>query len=399
MTTPLPSASLPSQRFALFLGSLSALVPLAIDMYLPCFDAIAADLAVSPQRVALSLSTFFVGMFAGQIFWGPVSDRYGRRRPLFVGLVTYALASIACACARDAYALIALRLVQSFGGCAAMVLSRAMVRDWYVGKRAAQAASMVMLSQGVAPMLGPSIGAAIASAFGWRAVFLAMAAMGSVLLLLCAWRLPETVRRRAQRLSVRSAARGYRLVLTDRTFLRYALTGSVASAGMFAYITRSPELFLDLLHVSAATYGWCFAAGAIGIMVAGQIARVFIARRGIDGTIRLALRCQLGAVLMVCAGSFAGLRPAILLPGLSLYLSSLGLLWPNISAGALANHPGRAATGAATHGALQWGCACLVSAAAGLLPHGSAVPMAALMLVAHLGGAACYVGLGPAAKA
>lgn len=381
----------PSHSLALLLGALSALVPLAVDMYLPCFDSMAATFAVTNAQVALSLSSFFVGMFIGQLFWGPISDKFGRKTPLLLGLFGYIVASVGCGLAPNLAWLIPLRCAQAFGGCAGMVLSRAMVRDCFRKERAVHMLSLLMLVQGLAPMVGPTLGGLVQSTLGWRGVFAILSLAGVVLWYVC-WRfVPETNQTPRRDLSVRRAAAGYFELLGDRAFLAYALTGSLVSAGMFAYITCSPFVFMDLFGLSANAYGLVFAGNAVGLMIAGQLNRVLVMRIGMDATLRWALRFGALMALILLQSSWRALQPAVFLPTLTLFLTSLGFVWPNVSAGALAAQGHRAGTAAATHGAIHWGVACVASFVAGIWHDGTALPLAGVIALSSLCGNIAYV--------
>ncbi len=232
---------------SLMLGSLTALGPLSIDMYLPSFQAIARDLAASPAQVQLTLAVFFVALGIGQAFYGPISDRFGRRRPLCFGLGLYVLASAGCASARSIEALVAWRFAQALGGCAGMVIARAVVRDRFDEREAARFFSLLILVTGLAPILAPSIGGQILVFFSWRAIFWALAGFALVGFITATFLLPESLppERRTEG-GVGTALYVYARLLRDRAFMRYALSGALVISGMFAYIFGSPFVFMQI---------------------------------------------------------------------------------------------------------------------------------------------------------
>jgi DHA1 family bicyclomycin/chloramphenicol resistance-like MFS transporter len=240
------------------LGALIGITPFSIDMYLPGFPAIASDLHVEIAQVALSLTSFFIGVAVGQLFLGPLSDRYGRKRPLLLGLALYVMASVGCMLARSVHTLIILRVVQAVGGCAGMVISRAMVRDLFSGSEIAKVFSLLMLVMGVAPILAPTLGGVIATSLGWRYIFVVLVVIGLSLLVISLRVLPET-RGPDASLSLHPVQvfREYFSVLQEQRFATYAFTGGLASAGLFAYIAGSPFVFMKLFGVSEQTVCCC----------------------------------------------------------------------------------------------------------------------------------------------
>ena len=379
-----------STSSALVLGSLSGLVPLAIDLYLPCFDAMAETFHVRASDVGASMPTFFVGMFLGQLVWGPLSDKYGRRAPLLSGLTLYVLASAACAMAPSLPLLVACRVMQAFGGCTGMVISRAMVRDSFERERAAHMLSMLMLVQGLAPMVGPSLGSALQIGFGWRSVFWVLTGLGALQVAACALMLPETHRSKQRTLTFARAARQYFDVACDRSFLRYALSGSLVSAGLFAYLTCSPFIAMDLLHLSPQTYGFLFSANALALWLCGQLNRYVALRWGSEKTLKFGLRSALLAALLLLIFCAMPLQPVSFFLPLAGFLSSLAFVWPHVQAGALARQGHRAGTAAATQGAIHWGIACIASAVASGWTKGGAIPMAVVIFMAALSANAAF---------
>ena len=358
-----------------------AFAPMSIDMYLPGLPAIAAEFGAEPAAAQFTLASFFIGMALGQAIHGPLADRYGRKPPLYAGLALFVVASVGCALAPDVATLTALRFLQAVGGCAGVVIARAVVRDRFDAHTSARVYSLLMLVMGLAPILAPLAGGWILVIAGWRAIFVVLALFGLACLLAIGRYLPET--RPAGSVAsggIGAALRVYGALLRDRRFLGYTLSGGFAQAGMFAYITGSPHVFIDLYGVPAHVFGWLFGLNALGLIASSQINRRLLLRHGADTILRRANRATvvLGLVLLaVAAGRWGGL-PALLLP-LFGYIASLGFTAPNALANALAQQGARAGSASALIGTLQFGMATVASMLVGLLGGGSALPMAAVI--------------------
>jgi len=274
----------------ILLGALTALGPMSIDMYLPALPAIEQDLSAPAGTVGLTLAAFFIGMALGQLFYGPVSDRFGRKPPLYFGLALYIVASIACASANTITELIMLRFLQALGGCAGPVLARAIVRDRCSARESARAFSMLTLVMGLAPILAPVLGGWLLILMGWRWLFAALAAFGVLCLLCLHWRLAETHTPRPQEpLMLGSVLRGYGRLAINPTFLGYTLSGGLVMAGMFAYITGSPYVFIELHHLSPQQYSMVFGANASMFIGASQINAQLLKRIDLTVILRRAL--------------------------------------------------------------------------------------------------------------
>lgn len=363
------------------LGALIAFAPMSIDMYLPSLPTIAADFGVAASAVQFTLSSFFIGLALGQAVHGPLADRYGRKPPLYAGLILYIVASVGCALAPDIASLTALRFVQAIGGCAGIVIARAIVRDRCDAHASARVYSLLMLIMGLAPILAPFLGGWILSIAGWRAIFGTLALFGCAVLL-GVWRfLPETrPTNSVSSAGVGAALRGYGELLRDRRFLGYTLSGGFASAGMFAYITGSPQVFITLYGIPAQDFGWLFGLNALGLIAGSQYNRRLLLRHSADAILRRANRAtvMLGLVLIAVTVSGRGGLPGLLIP-LFGYLVTLGFTGPNAVALALADQGMRAGSASALIGTLQFGIATLSSAMVGLLGSASALPMAAVI--------------------
>lgn len=368
-----------SLALVLVLGTMTALGPFTIDMYLPSLPAIERELHASPSLVQMTLGTYFVGLSLGQLLYGPLSDRFGRRRPLQAGLALYVVASLGCAFAPSIEALIGLRFVQALGGAAGQVITRAVVRDLHVGAAAARMLAMLMLVMGVAPMIAPLVGGAILVVASFRAIFVVLTAIGLVCLGLALVALPETSRTQTP-LRVRALAQGFAEVMRDRSFLAHALTQGFAWAGMFAYIAGSPFVLIELHGISPQHYGWIFGANAFALVAGSQVAHRLLARRSpsaIVGAATAALFAA-GAVLLAIAwlGAFGVYG---ICAGLFLYLATIGFIGPTAAALAMDEQGARAGLASALLGALQLGLAALASAFVGALFDGTARPMVMVM--------------------
>ena len=371
---------------ALMLGSLTALGPLSIDMYLPSFQAIARDLVASPAQVQLTLAVFFVALGIGQAFYGPISDRFGRRRPLCFGLGLYVLASAGCASARSIEALVAWRFAQALGGCAGMVIARAVVRDRFDEREAARFFSLLMLVTGLAPILAPSIGGQILAFVSWRAIFWTLAGFALVGFVAATFVLPESLppERRTEG-GVATALRVYARLLRDRAFMRYALSGALVISGMFAYIFGSPFVFMQIYGVRPERFGWIFGFIALGLISSSQLNRVLLARVAGARILSHALVVTAAAGVILLVVAWTGARGlAGLLGPLFIYIASLGFVLPNVIATALGPQGRNAGTASALLGTLQFGAGAIVGTLLGALGDGTAVPMAALIATCGL---------------
>lgn len=372
------------RRLALLLGALIALGPLGVDMYLPAFPAMQAELAAAPEAIQRSLAAFLLGLAAGQVAVGPLADRHGRRAPLFCGLALFVAASVGCALAASAEALAWLRLLQALGGCAGMVVARAVVRDLCDERGAVRMMAMLMLVMGAAPILAPLLGSGLLLAFGWRAVFWVLAIYGCLALLACALFLPESLPpERRRRDGPAAVVLVYLRILGDRRFLAPALAGALPMLGLFAYLVASPGLLMGTHGLGPTAYGLAFGANAFGLILASQVV-ARLARRQAPARLlpRALTACALAALLVPLAVATGALWP--LLASLFLFLALMGAVLPLASALAMAPMGRVAGSASALIGALHFGGGALVGLAMGALGGGGA----AMALAIALGGAA-----------
>jgi DHA1 family bicyclomycin/chloramphenicol resistance-like MFS transporter len=333
-------------RLLLVLGALSAFGPLAIDFYLPSFPALALAFATDVEHVQLSLAVYFVGLAIGQLVYGPLADRFGRRIPLLVGVTLFSLASLACALAPSLEWLVAARFIQALGGCAGMVVSRAVVRDLCDPINSAKVFSQLMLVMGLAPILAPLAGGLLLRTLGWPSIFISLALFSFICLLAVAKWLPETLAKEGSPAPLRGALGQYKRLFADLPFLGYALTGGCAVAGMFAYIAGSPFVFIELYGIPAEHFGWLFGSNAVGFIL-----------------VALAKPQALWPLLVPLFGCIA----------------SLGILLPNASACAMAGQGRHAGSASALLGSLQFVIAASAAAMVGVLHDGSAWPIAVVI--------------------
>jgi MFS transporter, DHA1 family, multidrug resistance protein len=368
-------------RLAVILGALTAMGPLAIDMYLPALPTIAREMASSTASVQVSLAVYFIGLACGQAFYGPFSDRWGRKRALYFGLTLFSASSVGCAMAGDVTALIALRFLQALGGCAPLVVPRAVVRDYFDQRGSVRMLSVLMLVMGLAPILAPLIGGQLLVNFGWRSVFWVLAAYGAFWLVIVTMFLPESLppaRRRRQRAV--DVVATYLGLLRDRTYIGYVLTGALIFAGLLAYISGSPFVFIEVFRVPPEQYGLFFGVNAIGIIVASQVNRWLANKydaRHIIGAV-LPVSVTAGAVLLIDAATGFGGFAGILVP-LFFYIATHGFIMPNTTALAMAPHGAVAGSASALLGTVQFVLGASAGALLGALGNGTAVPLAAVI--------------------
>lgn len=363
------------------LGLLSAIGPFSIDMYLPGFPAIAKDLHTTVGNVSLSLSSFFIGISAGQFLYGPLIDRFGRKRPLYFGLSIYLLTSIGCAMASSVNALIVLRFMQALGSCAGMVTSRAMVRDLFAVKDNAKVFSLLMLVVGVSPIIAPTLGGYLTAALGWRYIFILLALIVAGILAAVYGTMPET-RPADSSISLKPVPiiKNFVAVIKDPQFYTYAFTGAVASAGLYAYIAGSPYVFMELFKVSEKQYGWIFALVAMGLIGASQLNSVLLKAYESRQIIKVALLCQTVTGLLLFTGTATGLLDLFsTIFFIFIFLCCQGFTFPNSSALSLAPFSKNAGSASALLGGIQMSIGAFTSAVVSILHNHTALPMTGVM--------------------
>lgn len=377
MTTlqqPTAAASAPTTgrerlRLVLVLGALVALGPLTIDMYLPALPTIVTDLGTTDAAVQLTLTGTLVGLALGQLLVGPLSDTFGRRRPLLVGVGVHVLASLLCLVAPNVAVLGGLRLMQGLGAAAASVVAMAIVRDLFVGRAAATLFSRLMLVLGVAPVLAPTIGGEVLRFTSWRGVFVVLAVLALLLIVFAARAVPETLSPEHRRpLGLRSTLRTYGGLLRDRTFVGLVLVAGLAMAGLFGYVAGSSFVFQEEFGLNEQQFGLVFGAGALFLIGGTQLNAALLGRFEPRTLLpfSLVLGTVAGAALVVVALLDVGGLVGVIAP-LWTVLFSVGLALPNTPALALARHGEAAGTASALLGAVQMGTGAIVSPVVGIL--------------------------------
>lgn len=368
-------------KIILLLGGLAALGPFAIDMYLPGFPAIAKSLDTDIAQVGLSLTSYFIGISVGQLIYGPLVDRFGRKKPLLIGLSIFVIASIGCALVPTVEWLIALRLLMALGGCAGMVASRAVVRDVFPVEDIPKVFSSLVLVMGIAPIIAPTIGGFVTASFGWRYIFYVLAAIGGVTLLAVGLFLKES-RGADPSLSLKpeKVLGEFFGVLKNRVFLTYALSASAAQAGLFAYISGSSFVFMEIFQLSETQFGWAFGLNAFGFIAGSQLNRLAL-RRNTTAQVTLAAGAvQFAAGVLLILGTLFGFLPtSAVLVLIFIYMVSLGFISPNATALALGPFARNAGSASALMGSFQMAVGALASILVSVLHNGTAIPMTAVM--------------------
>ncbi|MCG2579197.1 Bcr/CflA family multidrug efflux MFS transporter [Dechloromonas sp. XY25] len=375
MTTPTTEPAREG-RFILLLGALVAFGPLAIDLYLPALPAIAAGLSASAEAVQSSITVFLAGFAVGMLFYGPISDRYGRRTVMLTGIALFALASLACLLSTAIEQLILARFVQALGGGAASVLARAVVRDVYAPSEAIRKLSLMATVTAIAPLLAPLLGSALLAGFGWRGTFAAVLAWG-LLSLAVVWRLlPETLpAERRGELSLAAAFAAYGRLALDPVAIGLLLAGGMSFAAMFAYITASPFYFIALQKLSPTAYGALFAANALGIFAANYANSRLVKSRGAAAMAGVGCASGFTGALLLWVAIAGDALPAVI-AGLFVVVSMTGLLGANCVGLLMARYPQNAGAAAALFGSSQFGFGMWASAAVSYTHDGSGRPMA-----------------------
>ena len=386
-----PTASA-TARHVWLLALMAALMgfgSISTDLYLPAMPTMAHELGGSAGSVEWTISGYLIGFSLGQLLWGPIGDRFGRRLPVAVGLVLFVVGSAGCAMAGSVPSIIGWRVVQALGACASVVLARAMVRDLYAGARAAQMMSTLITVMAIAPLVGPLIGGQVLAVAGWRAIFWLLVVVGAATLV-ALFTVPETLpldRRRTEALG--RALLSYGSLLRDPALLAYIGAGGFFYGGMFALIAGSPFAYVTYYRVAPQAYGLLFALGIVGVMAANTINARLVTRIGSDrlmrwGTLGAALA---GLVLAVAARTGWGGLPGLVLP-LFAFVSATGFIVANSIAGALSRRPDRAGAVSALVGAAQYGAGIASSALVGAFADATPWPMGWVIAVAGLGSAA-----------
>ncbi|MCI3154573.1 MULTISPECIES: multidrug effflux MFS transporter [Streptomyces] len=380
------------------LGGLTAVTPLAMDMYLPALPEVTRSLSAPAATVQLTLTACLAGMALGQLVVGPMSDRWGRRRPLLVGLVIYVVATALCAFAPTVELLVACRLAQGLAGAAGIVIARAVARDLYDGVALARFFSTLMLISGMAPILAPLIGGQVLRFTDWRGVFVVLTVLGVLLTALVWTRLPETLALADRHGgNVREALAPMRRLLADRVFTGYMLTGGFAFASLFSYVAASPFVMQEIYGASPQTFSLLFGLNSIGLMIMGQVnGKILVGRVRLDKALGAGLAVVVAAataLLLMSLGVFGetGLVPVAV--ALFVLMSSMGVVMPNTQTLPLMRARHAAGSASALLGTTSFLIGAIASPLVGIAGEDTAVPMAVVQLASALVATACFLGM------
>jgi DHA1 family bicyclomycin/chloramphenicol resistance-like MFS transporter len=382
----------------LILGGLTATPPLSMDMYLPALPEVTRSLHAPAATVQLTLTACLAGMALGQLVVGPMSDKWGRRRPLLTGLAVYVLATALCAFAPNVEFLVAFRLLQGLAGAAGIVIARAVVRDLYDGVEMARFFSTLMLVSGVAPVVAPLVGGQILRVTDWRGVFVILTFVGTALAVLVWTRLPETLAPADRHAGgTGEALRGMRALLADLPFTGYMLTGGFSFAALFAYISASPFVVQEIYGASPQTFSVLFGINSVGLVAVGQInGKLLVGRVSMDKVLATGLAVVVlaaTALLLMATGVFGQVGLVPVATALFVLMSAMGVTLPNAQTLALMRTRHSAGSASALLGTSSFLIGAVASPLVGIAGEHTAVPMAVVQLVAALVAVACFVGM------
>lgn len=372
------------------LGLLSTFGPLSLDLYLPSLPELADELDASTSAAQLTITACLLGLAVGQLVAGPLSDRYGRRRPLIIGLVCYLLASLACAVAPSIAILVVLRLVQGLAGAAGLVIARAVARDLYEGRALVVFFSRLILISGLAPVVAPVLGGQLSKIMSWRGIFGVLAGVGVILLLAGTFGLRETLPPQRRTVGGLSATlRGFAILLRDRIFLGAALSAGLASASMFAYIAGATFVLQRIYGMSAQSFSLAFGANSLGIMAMSQVSAWLSRRWSAPKVLALGLMINLIGATGLVVSVLTHLALPFLVGSLFVMVSALGLVFPTSTALAMLDYPDQAGAASSLLGLGQYIAGALTAPLVGIAGELSAVPLGLVAVTAS--GAATVV--------
>ncbi len=372
-----PVSGLRHLELLVLLGALQAFAPISIDMYLPAMPVMEKVFHTSAQSVEITLVTFLMGFALGQSLYGPITDRFGRKPPLYASIALFIFASAGCAIAPTIGLISFFRLLQAIGACGGSVISRAMVRDLFPPEELRRVFSMLILVLGVSPVIAPFFGSYLLLWFGWKSAFIAQTILGTLLLIGMHFRLPESLAHEDKRpLNYDAIVAAYRTLFRDRTFLGASVVCGFGSAGTFAYIASAPFVFISLYKVPTEHFGWLFGSVAAGMVTASQINGRMPRRIPIWKVLRVANLVQLvaGLLLLACVLTGFGGLPSVF-ACLFAYISAQGFVFPNGSAIAMMRHAKIAGTASALLGTNQFLIAAISTTFLGFIDN-PAIPMA-----------------------
>lgn len=372
-------------RIILILGMLMTISPFAIDMYLPSFSQISEEMNTTASRVSLSVSSYLIGLAFGQIIYGPMLDRFGRRKPLFFGLTLFVVSSFACAATGTIEELVIARFFQALGGCVAWVGAAAMVRDFFPVQETPKIFSLLVLVLGVSPLVAPTVGGFVAVALGWREIFIILGAIATITLLVVAFFLPPAAGPdKSVRLHPGDLAKTFAGILREPQFITYTLSGSLAFASLFAYVSGSPVIFMNLYQLDPRTFGILFALISIGFIGASQFNILLVRHYNSDKIFKTVLTIQLVIGILFLIASLWQLPVYITVIFILLTMACVGMLNPNAAALSLAPFKKNIGSASALSGCIQITIASLVSGALGIFKDVALITFSAVMAVAAI---------------
>jgi DHA1 family bicyclomycin/chloramphenicol resistance-like MFS transporter len=395
-----PARPFPLAKFAIILGLFTAAGPIGIDLYLPAFPSIQQTYAAETGQVQLTLVAFFVALAFGQLLYGPLADRLGRKGPLAFGFAVFLVASIGAALSHSIVALIGWRFLQGIGACAGMVISRSIARDLGTGERVARLFSLTVLVLGVSPILAPSLGAALLSLFPWTSTFWFMAGFATVALAIIAFVLEETLAAANRATGIGAAFVVYGRLLVDGQFLRPVLTGAFAQAGFFTYLAGSPEVLISFHGVSPTVYSLLFGVNAVALIGASQFSAPMLRRFAPDHIVGSIMACYFVLAMLLLTITLLHLDGLVITVVLLFFITGcLGGSFPITAMRAIEHHPKAAGAASALMGAIQFGAGALAAIVLSRLADGTALPLAAIIAgCATLAAAVHFVGRGAASR-
>ncbi|MEZ5058897.1 MAG: multidrug effflux MFS transporter [Saprospiraceae bacterium] len=370
----------------LILGLLTAMGPFAIDLYLPAFSDIASSLNTDISKVSLSLSSFFIGLAIGQIMYGPLLERFGRKKPIYFGLSLYAATSVGIAFSTSVEMMIALRFFQAIGSCAGLVSARAIIRDLFDGKEVAKVFSTLIMVVAISPIIAPSLGGILSTHFHWSVIFFVLMGMALVVLAGAIMIVPESKPADPNySLKVPSIFRTYKNIFKHPIFFVNAFAAAIAYAGLYAYLSGSPHLYMDLLGLSEQQYGWIFALIASGLITATQVNNRLLKSYTSEQIVRVTLVVQASiGVLFFATSYFIGINLYLTTAFIFGFLMCLGFIFPNASALSLEPMAHTAGNASALMGGIQMAVGAAASALVGIFHNTTSIPMAAIMAICSL---------------
>ena len=372
-----------STAWIMLLALLTSLGPLSIDMYLPALPQMASDFGVSTQMVANTLPAYFLGLALGQLIYGPLSDRIGRKKPLYFGLLLYIVASMLCVFATSEWSLIAARILQAVGGCVGVVIARAAIRDRLDMQASAQAFASMMIVMGIAPIIAPSLGAMVLRFFTWHAVFVFLTLMGVICLLCVHFFFKESLApERRLKLNINQVGSLYAVIFTDRSFRWPMLAGCFSGGVLFCYISSSASVLMDDYGLNQQQFAYAFGINAFGIMLFSTLNKKLAHQFSVLGRLKIGGTIQLiGAAILFIAGLMGQIPLWMVLSGMFLAVAGIGFTGPNAMALAMSEQGSRAGTASAIMGSMQFACGLLGGVILNFLIWNALLNMALVMLM------------------